>query len=83
MSVFKRGQELKRGDLDIFLKTRSGNAKDAAEIIFDIYDFTTGIEVLLPPDNRIPDHPSIGEYYSPFLIPIDANIGSYRIRWKF
>lgn len=83
MSVFKRGQELRRGDLDIFLKSKGGNPKDAAEITFDIYDFTTGVEVLLPPSRRIPEHPSIGEYYAPFFIPLDANIGPHRIRWHF
>lgn len=83
MSIFKRGQELKRGDLDIFLKNRGGNAKDAAEITYNIYDFTTGTEVLLSPVNRTPDNPSIGEYYASFFIPANANIGSYRIRWKF
>ncbi len=83
MAVFTRGQETGRGDLDIFLKTRSGNPKDAAEIVYDIYDFTTGVEVLLPPAGRVPLHPNIGEYYANFFIPRDANIGSYRIRWRF
>jgi hypothetical protein len=83
MSTFKRGQELGRGDLDIFLKTRSGNPKNAAEITYDIYDFTTGCEVLLPPANRVPQNPSIGEYYASFFVPLDANLGKYRIRWKF
>lgn len=83
MAVFKRGQELGRGDLDIFLKSRSGNAKDAAEITYDIYDYTMGTEVLLAPSGRVPEHPSIGEYYASFFIPADANIGQYRIRWKF
>jgi len=84
MSVtFKRGQELSRGDLDIFLKTRSGNPRDAAEIYYDIYDFTTGVEVLLPPADREPLNPTIGEYYASFIIPHDANVGNYRIRWRF
>lgn len=84
MAVFKRGQELGRGDLDIFLKTRSGTVKDAAEIVYDVYDFTTGTEVLLPAlANAVPEHPAIGEYYASFFIPADANIGPYRIRWKF
>lgn len=84
MAVFKRGQELGRGDLDIFLKTRSGNVKDAAEITYDVYDYTTGTEVLLPTLAGItPAHPAVGEYYASFFIPRDANIGQYRIRWKF
>jgi hypothetical protein len=81
--AFKRGQELRRGDLDIFLKTRSGNPKDAAEISYSIFDFTCGVEVLLPPADRTPVNPTVGEYYASFIIPLDANIGKYRIRWYF
>lgn len=84
MAVFKRGQELGRGNLDIFLKKRDGTAKNAAEITYDVYDYTTGVEVLLPSlSGIIPLNPSIGEYYASFFIPADANIGPYRIRWKF
>lgn len=83
MATFTRGQELGRSDLHIFLKTRSGNPKDAADIVYDIYDFTTGVEVLLPPSGRVPVHASIGEYYANFFIPRNANIGAYRIRWRF
>lgn len=83
MPVFKRGQELGRGDLSLNLKTRDGNPSNAAEIHFNIYDFTTGTEVLLPPTNRAAENPSIGEYFAPFFVPLDANIGKYRVRWDF
>jgi hypothetical protein len=83
MSVtFRRGQELGRaGGLSIFTKGRDGRPKNAAEIFYSIYDFTTGIEVLCPPANRMPQNAAIGEYYAGFIIPIDANIGEYHIRW--
>lgn len=85
MSVtFRRGQELSRQNgLNIFLKSKNGSPKNAATITFSIYDYTTGIEVLLPPGNRNPINAGVGEYYAPFVIPIDANIGEYRIRWFF
>ena len=83
MATFKRGQETKRGDLDIFLKTRGGNPKDAAEITYSIFDYTCGVEVLLPPADRVPINPTVGEYYASFIVPLDANIGEYRIRWYF
>lgn len=84
MPVVRRGQELGRSDgLNIFLKTRSGSMKNAAEIYYNIYDFTTGVEVLLPPTNRAPVNPAVGEYYASFVVPRDANIGRYRIRWFF
>ena len=81
--VFRRGQQLGRSDgLSIFLKDKGGSPKNAAQIFYDIYDFTTGIEVLLPPSNKVPQNPSIGEYFANFIVPIDANVGNYRIRWK-
>jgi hypothetical protein len=82
--VFKRGQELGRANgLNIFLKDSDGSPRNAAEITYDIFDFTTGVEVLLPPSGRVPFNSSVGEYYASFLIPLDANIGPYRIRWYF
>lgn len=85
MSVtFRRNQELSRSNgLNIFLKSKDGTPSNAAEITYNIYDFTTGAEVLLPPSNRAPINAATGEYYASFVIPIDANIGSYRIRWNF
>lgn len=81
--TFRRGQELGRGDLHIFLKAKDGSPKNAAQITYSIYDFTTGVEVLMVPADRIPINPSIGEYFASFIIPLDANIGSYRIRFGF
>lgn len=83
-SVFKRGQQLGRADgLNIFLKTKDGSPRNAADIYYNIYDFTTGVEVLLPPTDRRPLSPTMGEYFAGFTIPLDANIGAYRIRWFF
>jgi hypothetical protein len=82
--VFKRCQELSRANgLNIFLKRKDNTPKNAAEIFYDIYDFTTGVESLLPPASRRPQNPSIGEYFAAFRIPPDANIGKYRVRWRF
>ncbi len=83
-TTFKRGQELSRSNgLNIFLKARDGSPKNAAEISYDIFDFTTGQEVLLPPSGRKSVNPAVGEYYASFVIPSDANIGNYRLRWYF
>jgi len=85
MSVtFRRSQELSRTNgLNIFLKAKDGSPKNAAQISYSIFDFTTGIEVLLPQANRTPVNPAVGEYYASFIVPLDANIGRYRIRWYF
>ena len=81
-TTFKRGQELGRANgLNIFLTSKDKTPKNAAEITYSLYDFSTGMEVLLPPSNRVPINPSIGEYYASFIIPMDANVGKMRIRW--
>lgn len=84
MSVaFYRGQQLGEEDLNIYLDNSSGHPTDAAEITYALYDFTTGQEVLLGVPRRTPANPSVGHYYASIIIPLDANIGSYRVRWTF
>lgn len=84
MSVlFYRGQQLGREDLNIFLDNANGTPTNAAEISYALYDFTTKQEVLLGVPQRVPSNPSMGEYYASLLIPLDANLGDYRIRWTF
>lgn len=84
MSVtFYRGQQLGRSDLTIYLDGSNGTPKNAAEITYALYDFTTGQEVVLGSNQRVPQNPSIGEYFASIVIPLDANLGIYRIRWTF
>lgn len=84
--VFQVGQELGRGDLDIFLEDSDGNAINAAEISFSLYYVDPGppeTEVLIPPANRTPANPSVGEYYAAIRVPSTAQLGEYRVRWQF
>jgi len=78
---YLRGQQLGRNELNLFLTNASGHPANAAEISYAIFDFTTGMEVLVGPQRRTPANPSVGEYYASIVVPLDANIGSYRIRW--
>lgn len=82
MSVgFLRGQQLGREDLNIFTTNVSGHPTNAAEIYYAVYDFTTGMEALVGSPKRTPVNPAIGEYFASLIIPPDANLGTYRIRW--
>jgi hypothetical protein len=81
--AFFKGQQLGRNDLNIFLVGANGTPVDAAEISYALYDFTTSFEVLVGGQQRNPGHPSMGEYYASVVVPLDANIGNYRIRWTF
>jgi len=84
MSVaFFRGQQLGKHDLNLFLTSASGTPINAAEISYSIVDFTTGQEVVVGPPQLLPANPSVGEYYVSLVIPLDANLGSYRVRWTF
>jgi hypothetical protein len=84
MSVaYFRGQTLGPDDLHIFLTNASDHPTNAAEITYALYDFTTGSEVLLGVPRRTPVNKAVGHYYASVIIPLDASIGSYRIRWTF
>jgi hypothetical protein len=81
--AFFRGKQLGPDDLDICLEDSAGRPTNAAEIHYALYDFTTGQEVLLGVPRRDPVNPEMGKYYASLIIPPDANIGLYRIRWTF
>lgn len=84
MSVaFFKGQQLGPENLDICLENQSGTPTNAAEISYALYDVTTGAEVLLGAPGRSPANPERGKYYASLIIPLDANIGLYRIKWTF
>jgi hypothetical protein len=78
---FLRGQQLGRDDLNLFLTNSSGHPINAAELYYAIYDFTTGMEVLVGAPKRTALNPTVGDYYASLIIPLDANLGDYRIRW--
>jgi len=84
MSVcYFRGQQLGAEDLNIYLEDSNGSPTNAAEIYYALYDYTTGSEVLMGAPRRTPANPEVGSYYASIIIPPDANLGPYRIRWTF
>jgi hypothetical protein len=82
-TTYYRGQQLGRNELNIFLVNSSNTPVNAAEISYALYDYTLGQEVLVGVPERIPANPSVGEYYASIVVPLDANLGDYRIRWAF
>ena len=82
-ATFHQGQELSRGELDIFLLDTNNQRVQAAEIYYAIFDVTTGVDVLIGAPQRTPINPEVGEYYAAILVPDAANLGLYRIRWFF
>ncbi len=82
-TAFYRGQQLGREDLNIYLVNASGVPVNAVDISYAIFDFTTRQEALVGLPRRTPANPSVGEYYASIIIPLDANVGAYRVRWTF
>jgi hypothetical protein len=81
--VFRRGQEMRRGDLALFLKSKDGTPKNAAKIRYEVFYVDRGVEVRIPSVSGVPMNSTIGEYFANFIIPLDADVGDYRIRWYF
>ncbi|OHD18650.1 MAG: hypothetical protein A2Y38_19455 [Spirochaetes bacterium GWB1_59_5] len=84
--VFKPGDTLGRGDLDIFLTNIAGNPTNAAQITYSLYYVDPGppeAEVLIGAADRTPVNPAVGEYYASLMVPPTATVGTYRIRWNF
>lgn len=83
MSVaFKKGQVLGQSDLMIAVRDTSGNLFDPAVISYSIFDYTTGVEVLIGDPNQDPATPSTGIFYANTMIPLDANLGEWVVRWN-
>jgi hypothetical protein len=83
--AFFPGQEVARGDLDIFIKDSSSTPTTPVSITYALYYVDPGppeSEVLIGVDPaRVPVNPAVGEYYAALMIPVGATVGTYRIRW--
>lgn len=84
VSYFK-GQQLGPDDLFILIESASaGRPVNPIEISYALYDYDpiTKQETLLGVPERTPVNVSVGHYYANIVIPLDAKIGEYRIRWR-
>ena len=79
--AFLRGTTTGPSDLAITVRDPNNNLVDPYRLEYAIYDFTTGIEVLMGAPANAPIRASIGQYFAPVTIPADGNIGVWRIRW--
>ena len=82
MSVaFKRGTTTGPSDLTITVRNTLGNLIDPFRLQYAAYDATTGVEVLMGSPVNFPIRISLGQFYAQVVIPADANIGNWIIRW--
>jgi hypothetical protein len=82
MNALRRGDTTTKDNLNIFIYDRNNNLKDPYSIVFDLYDSTSGTDVLIGSSNRIPIKFAVGSYYAPWVITPDESIGKHKIVWK-
>jgi hypothetical protein len=84
MSVaYYPGQTLTQGDLEIVIRDSVGNLTDPYYIRYSLFDYTTGVEVLIGAPDQIPATSGVGKYYVSATMPLDSNIGDWLVRWNF
>jgi hypothetical protein len=81
MAVIIRGRTSGPNDLNITIRDTSDNLIDPYLLRYAIFDYTTGIEVLIGSPVNTPVRTSQGQYYASFVFAADANVGLWRIRW--
>lgn len=79
--AFIRGTTTGPNDLAIIVRDPSNNLITPFRLEYAVFDFTTGIEILMGAPVNIPIQISLGNYYAQVVIPSDAKIGLWRIRW--
>jgi len=79
--AFRRGSTTGPSDLAITIRDISSTLIDPYRLEYAVYDYTTGIEVLMGSPVNTPVRISTGNYYAMVAIPADGNIGTWLIRW--
>jgi len=79
--AYIRGTTTGPNDLIIVVRDTSNNLINPYRVEYAVYDFTTGIEILMGAPVNVPVQISTGNYYAQVVIPADARIGVWRIRW--
>jgi hypothetical protein len=84
MSVaLKPGQTLGPDDLKIAIRNTSNVLVDPFYIRYSLFDYTTGMEVLIGVPDRVPATSGTGQYYVNATLPLDSNLGDWVVRWNF
>lgn len=80
-TILGRGQITSPDDLDIYVVDSNSVPVDPYAITYALYDATTGVEVLIGPQERLPVRIELGHYYAHFQVPENVAFGIYRVRW--
>lgn len=82
MNAIRRGDTTSKDNLNIFVYDRNNNLKDPYSITFDLYDSTSGSDVIIGGPDRLPIKFAVGSYFAPWVIPDQESIGEHKITWK-
>ena len=93
MVTIYKGQELNKNNLNIFIGDVDGNPVNPLFISYTIYKRTKSKVPEFTKTYRIDEEPisetidstpipfGIGKFYAPWVMPIDIDLGYYRIKW--
>jgi hypothetical protein len=79
--AFMRGTTTGPNDLMIIVRDPSNNPINPYRLEYAVYDFSTGLEILMGSPVNAPIQMTVGNFYAQVVIPADAHIGLWRIRW--
>jgi hypothetical protein len=82
MNALRHGDTTNKDNLNIFVYDRHGNLKDPYSITFNLYDSTSGVDVVIGGINRLPIKFAVGSYFAPWAISETENLGMHKIVWN-
>jgi len=88
VTLYKGQDPLTKDDLNVFILDENGDLFDPFSITYTIYhsvsnsfDLSCSEEMLLETLNSVPIPFGIGEFFAPWQMPQDIDVGNYRIKW--
>jgi hypothetical protein len=88
VTLYKGQDPLTKDDLNVFILDENGDLFDPFSITYTIYhsvsnsfDLSCSEEMLLETLNSVPVPFGIGEFFAPWQMPQDIDVGNYRIKW--
>ena len=79
--AFRRGSTTGPDDLNITVRDVSNNLINPYRLEYAVFDYTTGVEVLIGSPVNTPIQVGTGKFYAEVIVDANANVGDWRIRW--
>jgi len=79
--IFNRGQALSSNDLFINIRAANSSLIDPFSITYAVFDNSSGTPILKSGPTETPVKITVGKYYAPYVIPLDAELGDWLLIW--